>query len=176
MFNPANRLTELHRQSNRDTIKLWIGFLAALLIVGNSDSKSNIFNKKTEQLLLVELSYDLAVWCWRQQPQMKTRLRGRTVEESEGKRRNKRSMASRPEQTWVHLQSFQAVLLMAPSNEKPNTLHSAIIASAFRDGKFLSVTHGPTKDDVSLKNGGAASTPSTPAASRPRRALVIAFY
>lgn len=38
---------------------------------------------------------------------------------------------------------------MAPPNEKPNTLHSAF---TFRDGKFLSVTHGPTKDQGSLKN------------------------
>lgn len=45
---------------------------------------------------------------------------------------------------------------MAPPNEKPNTLHSAFIrGSTFRDGKFLSVTHGPTKDQGSLKNAGA---------------------
>lgn len=36
-------------------------------------------------------------------------------------------MASQPEQTWVHFQSFQTLLLMAPTNEKPNTLHSASI-------------------------------------------------
>lgn len=33
--------------------------------------------------------------------------------------------ASRPEQTRVHFQSFQAFQLMAPTNERPHTLHSA---------------------------------------------------
>lgn len=46
---------------------------------------------------------------------------------------------------------------------------------AFQDGKFLSATHGPTKDQGSPKNAGAVFTPATPAALCPRRALAITF-
>ena len=110
-----------------------------------------------------------------------TRLRGQRRRNQRRERKKiKEAEEAQGVPAWANLGSFpvlSGILLMAPPNEKPNTLHSAFIRGVhFGMGSFWVWHMAPQKTKARWRMPALFSTPATPAASRPRRALVIAFY